>query len=171
MDDRMNMRIDQVDARGRAIGTVKRGEVFDTGANFRVVHVLLFNARRELLLQQVSSRRARHPGYWGSSVAGYLLSGETYLQAARRKLRTELGIEDVVLKSVGRTTMIDQGCKKFIGVFEATYTGPLSPNPEDFAALWFVPRAEVWRLIKQGALPFTPTFEHVFDFWKRHATS
>jgi isopentenyldiphosphate isomerase len=172
MHDRMNMRIDQVDARGRRLGRqVTRRRVFEVRANFRVVHILLFNDRGELLLQQISTARSRHPQYWGSSVAGYLSAGETYAQAARRKLRTELGIEEVSLKFVGETSMLDDGCKKFIGVFSATYNGPLAPNPDDFASLWFMRRSEIARRIKGGVLHFTPTFLHVFAYLQKHRAS
>lgn len=172
MHDRMNMRIDQVDARGRRLGRqVTRKKVFEVRANFRVVHILLFNDRGDLLLQQISTTRSRHPQHWGSSVAGYLAAGETYAQAARRKVRTELGIEEISLKFLGETSMLDDGCKKFIGVFSATYNGPLTPNPDDFASLWFMRRSEVARRIKRGGLDFTSTFVHVFDYFQKHSAS
>lgn len=85
--------IEVVNEANEPVGTVPRAEVFDRGANFRTVHVLPFNARGDLLLQQLSSHRERHPLSWGSSVAGYLHAGEDYVTAARRRLREELALE------------------------------------------------------------------------------
>src|SRR5688500_15286374 len=104
MDNRLADKIDRVDDRGRPVGTIRRGRVFEVGANFRVVHVLLSNKHGDLLLQQISRSRPRNPGSWGSSVAGYLLHRETYLHAAKRKLREELGVSRLSLKHVGRTS-------------------------------------------------------------------
>lgn len=167
MDNRLAAKIDRVDARGRPIGQISRASVFEAAANFRVTHIFLFNKRRELLLQQIANGRSRHPGYWGSSVAGYLLHGETYADAARRKLSEELGIANLPLTYVGQTSMQDERSKKFIGLYTATYDGPLSPHPDDFAALWFASLRDVTRRIKKGSLSVTPTFLRVFEYYCR----
>jgi isopentenyldiphosphate isomerase len=64
--------VDVVDERNEPIGVIPRAEVFSAGVNFRTVHVLVFDHEGELLLQRLSPERERHPGLWGSSVAGYL---------------------------------------------------------------------------------------------------
>src|SRR5579884_4055272 len=98
--------IDSVDHEDHAIGTVPRGEVLRLGANFRTVHVFVFHEER-LLLQRLSSLRERHPEHWGSSVAAYLHAGETYREAATRRLWEELGLEGS-LHRVGKTRMEDE---------------------------------------------------------------
>jgi 16S rRNA (adenine1518-N6/adenine1519-N6)-dimethyltransferase len=170
-DSRLAMLIDRVDNRGRRVGKIRRAQVFEARANFRVVHVLVFNRHGELLLQRVAESRERHPGLWGSSVAGYLLSGETFAVAAKRKVREELGVENLRLEYVGRTTMLDDGCKKFIGVYKATHDGPLAPNPNDFAAIWFMSFGDIARDVASGSMKTTPTFRHVLDFLRRHDAS
>src|SRR5918911_1858910 len=84
--------IDAVDARDEVIGTVKRSEVFTKKIGFRVVHAFVFNPHGALLLQRIAAHRDRHPLQWGSSVAGYVLAGESYDEAIRRKTRLELGL-------------------------------------------------------------------------------
>jgi len=100
-------------------GVIEHSRVFAHHAMFRVVHLFLFNHNNELLLQQLSPQRERHPAAWGSSVAGYVLAGETYEQAATRRVQQELGVT-CDLHHFGKTTMIDEGCKKFITLFLAT---------------------------------------------------
>ena len=77
-----DMLIDAVDNQDNVTGRIKRNEALRRHANFRVVHILLFNHHGNLLLQQLAVTRERHPGAWGSSVAAYVASGETYKQAA-----------------------------------------------------------------------------------------
>ena len=71
--------LDAVDANDHVIGVIRRGDVFAQRANFRVVHAFVFNALGELLLQQIAPRR-RHPLMWGSSVAGFVASGESTIR-------------------------------------------------------------------------------------------
>ncbi len=160
------MIIDAVDRRDSPIGEVKRSEVFKERLNFRVVHILLFNGRGELLVQQLANDRTRHPRYWGSSVAGYLFAGESYEAAAQRRLSQELGVFNSRLAPVGKTSMSDEGCLKFIGVFSAVSEGPFSFDGEHISALEFVSLPEIHKLHNQGSVAFTPTFIRVLDFYE-----
>ncbi|HYO53456.1 NUDIX hydrolase [Archangium sp.] len=162
MEQREHMLLDQVDGRDRPVGHIRRADIFKKRANFRVAHILLFSPDGRLLLQKIAPTHNRHPGYWGSSVAGYVKAGESYENAARRKLQEELGIEDIPLKRLGKISMLDEGAKKFIVIFTATYGGALQPNPEDFAALEFVSLNQFQA--KKVKRRFTPTFEHVLQY-------
>src|SRR5580692_4842 len=82
----LDMDVDVVDGSDRVIGTGQRRHVLQQNAGFRVTHVFVFNRAGDLLLQQIAPG-LRHPGQWGSSVAGYLRAGEDYRQAAERKLQ------------------------------------------------------------------------------------
>lgn len=119
------MVIDRVDAHDKPIGVIHREEVFSKRANFRVAHDLVFNSRGELLIQQLSNTRTRHPGDWGSSVAAYLFAGESYQAAAERRLAEELGVSGIRLNYIGKTSMVDQGVEKFIGCSPRLATAPL----------------------------------------------
>jgi len=86
--------IDAVDDANEPVGAVARGDVFRLKANFRTVHVLVFNQAGDLLLQRLSATRERHPLMWGSSVAGYLHAGEDYLAAGQRRHQVHRGVRD-----------------------------------------------------------------------------
>src|SRR4051812_14416667 len=88
------MLIDRVDRSDAVIGPIERRRVFELRANFRVVHVFVLDGRGRLLLQQIPHGGKRHPGHWGSSVAGYVFAGEGYDEAARRRLGQELDVVD-----------------------------------------------------------------------------
>lgn len=55
-----------------------------------VVHVCVFNAAGELLIQQRSAEKRAYPLRWDVSAAGGVDAGETSRQAAEREIREEL---------------------------------------------------------------------------------
>jgi isopentenyldiphosphate isomerase len=157
------MMIDAVDPNDQVIGAVPRRQVFTLGANFRVAHVFLFNTRRELLLQRIAPG-LRHAGMWGSSAAGYLMTGESYSVAAQRKLTTELGVT-CPLALCGKTSMHDGASMKFIELYETTYDGTASPAPAEVSEIEFVGLPTIARERAGQRRAFTPTFLHLFNFY------
>lgn len=165
------MLVARVDHRDRPIDVIPRSEVFEQAANFRVVHILIEDPKRGFLIQKLPASHPRHPGYWGSSVAGYVAAGESYLQAARRKLVEEVGIVLPDLKHLGKFAMQDEGCTKFVSVFLAELREPIELNPAHFADHRFVAAAELvggsGHASRTG--PLTPTFSEVLRFVARPA--
>jgi isopentenyl-diphosphate Delta-isomerase len=161
-----DMLIDSVNESDIPIGTVPRKDVFKRRANFRVAHVLVFNSAGELLIQQLALTRSRHAGLWGSSVAAYLHAGETYEQAARRRLREELGIMETVLEYVGKTTMTDEGSRKFIGVFRTIADGRFPYDTRHIEHLQFLPVSEIRSIAGSSGKSFTQTFLQVLTFYE-----
>lgn len=160
--------IDRVDEYDRPIGVVERGAAFEQHANFRVVHVFVFDEAGRLLLQKLGHKRERNPLRWGSSVAGYLHAGESYDAAARRRLREELGIE-ASLDPIGRTMMIDRGCRKFIMLFQTLVAAsePRIAEKEHIEKIRFWQLREIEERLAQDPEAFTETFRHVFRFFEK----
>jgi isopentenyldiphosphate isomerase len=161
-----DMIIDTVDHFDYPVGTIVRREVLETGHNFRVAHLFLFNTAGELLIQQLSAHRERHPLAWGSSVACYLFAGETYDDGIQRRAVQELGREIAPISFIGRTRMQDLESEKFIGLFSATDSGPFTIDQQHIERVEFLPLVEIARLMANGERVFTPTFRHVFSFYR-----
>jgi isopentenyl-diphosphate delta-isomerase len=157
--------IDIVDEQNEPVGVARRRDVFRLHVNFRTVHVLVFNSKAELLLQQLAQRSVRHPGLWGSSVAGYLHAGEKYTEAAQRRLREELGIS-APLTEVGVTRMDDEGVTKFVGVFTTMADHPRNAAPYQIAKLKFCPLPVIEQSVVTDPDDYTDTFRHVLEFWR-----
>jgi isopentenyldiphosphate isomerase len=164
-----DMLIDQVDDHDRPIGAIPRSSVFSVKAGFRVSHVFIFNESKQLLLQRIARNRKRHPGYWGSSVAAYLFSGEDYISAAERRITEELGITGVGLQPIGKTAMRDDGCTKFISLFTAISNGPFQFDRNHIEELQYVALPQIGEMLRTREHKFTPTFAHVFDLYLRSA--
>jgi ADP-ribose pyrophosphatase YjhB (NUDIX family) len=130
--------------------------------------LFLFNRYNELLLQQLSFGRDRHPGQWGSSVAGYLFAGESYAEAATRRLFEELRVRNAELHLFGKTAMLDRGCRKFITVFVGSAEGPFQYDQTHIERLEFRPIPDIVLLQRNGERIFTPTVLHVLEFYRQH---
>jgi isopentenyldiphosphate isomerase len=159
--------LDRVNEQDQAIGTIARSDVFKLHANFRVAHVFIFNPAGELLLQEIAGGRTRNPGRLGSSLAAYVAAGEDYGRAAKRRLWEELRIGEMNLKEIGKTSMLDEGCRKFITLFEGHHGGPFAPDSSHIAELEFAPLEQVFRIAAKYPSRFTPTFLHLLDFYRR----
>jgi isopentenyldiphosphate isomerase len=162
-----DMLIDSVTDNDRLLGVVRRDEVFKRRANFRVVHILVFSSRGDLLVQRLANSRNRHPGSWGSSVAGYLFAGEGYQAAAERRLAEELGVNSP-LNYIGKTVTDDEGCHKFIAVFSTIHDGPFEYDNDHIESVEFLSLALIRELRMTEARKFTPTFLRVLDFYQMH---
>jgi isopentenyl-diphosphate delta-isomerase len=164
MPSRPNLSVAEVDSRDRVVRVVARSAVIPQGLNFRVVHIVVRDRCGDLLLQRLPGSHERHPGRWGTSVAGYVAAGETYREAARRKVFEELSVSDADVTWLGKTTMRDERSRKFVGVFELALTGEFLPQAEDFASLRFTAIREVKRMLAARPDDFTPTFAHVVSY-------
>ena len=153
--------IDVVDERDERIGSVPRCEALSRGVNFRTSHVFLFNSQAELLLQRLAPTRARHAGRWGSSAAAYLHAGESYEDAARRRLREELGVSSQ-LEFIGKITMNDERSRKFVALFASRSDDAAIEEPTHFDRIAYWPLARLDGEVEAHPDRFTPTFRELY---------
>lgn len=162
--------IDAVDSQDRVTGLVARRDALRLGANFRVAHLFLFNEESELLMQCLAPSRPRHPGCWGSSVATYVKSAETYQEAIVRRAFEELGLRLQDPKFVGKTAMLDEGSTKFICLYSAIWNGPMTVDTDHISEVCFLSMEEVSQLRGEEAWMLTPTFLHLWDVFRAKAS-
>lgn len=68
------------------------GKSMPEGEYHLVVHICLFNAKGQLLIQQRQLDKIGYPGLWDVTAAGSALAGENSASAAARELWEEMGI-------------------------------------------------------------------------------
>lgn len=86
--------LEVVDRDGNAIWVAPRSEIHGNPALIhKVVHVLVFNKKGELLLQKRSASKDVAPGKWDTSVGGHVNPDEALPAAAKREMKEELGID------------------------------------------------------------------------------
>ncbi len=153
-----NEMFDVVDENDRVLRSEPREVVHVNNFLHRAVHMLLFNRQGELLLQKRSMWKDRNPDRWDSSAAGHVDSGEDYLEAARRELREELGIEAPALEPIGRLTPCEQTGWEFIEIFKGTHEGPFHPAPLEVETAAFFKKDDVLRWAAAAPEDFSPVF-------------
>jgi len=162
----LNMIVDVVDNKNHVVGKAERQALLRARLNFRTVHVLLFDYLGRLVLQRLPPDHLRNPCRLGSSVAGYLRSMEGYEDAAKRKLWEELRVTSR-LKNIGQFKMIDEGSRKFVGVF----IGKLQQHPkfehDESFELIYLERRDLITQIRKNPENFTPTFLLVYEHFRR----
>jgi 8-oxo-dGTP pyrophosphatase MutT (NUDIX family) len=101
----------------------------------------------------------------GSSVAAYLFAGEPYAEAARRRLREELGLT-TPLQKLGSTTMDDGGARKFIDLFRTTSDEASIADEHHIESLLYLSVQEIQEMLRSEPEQFTETFPHVFRLYR-----
>ena len=85
--------LDVIDSNGDPTGEVlSRKEVHRLGKFHRAVHLYLFNKENNLLLQRRSAYADHYPSMFSISVTGHVDAGERSIEAVRRELEEELGL-------------------------------------------------------------------------------
>ncbi len=109
-------RWDLFDRSGAPLGrTIRRGDRLHAGEYHQVVHIWVVNSVDRVLIQRRSPRRKLMPGVWAVT-SGSVIAGESVLQAARRELAEELGVqlEDADFECIGRMTRRNSLCNVFV---------------------------------------------------------
>lgn len=70
-----------------------RGTPHTVGDYHMTIHVCVFNAKGEMLVQQRQPFKSGWPNMWDLTVGGSAISGDTSQMAAQRELAEELGLD------------------------------------------------------------------------------
>ena len=124
-----------VDRNDRETGTMSKADAHRKGVLHRAVSVLVRNAAGEMLLQRRALGKYHSPGLWSNACCTHPRPGESPLDAARRRLREELGIkaQPTFLFHFIYRLELDRGAieHEYDHVFTATYDGPVRPDPAE----------------------------------------
>jgi isopentenyldiphosphate isomerase len=82
-----------------------RSTVHQLGLQHRGVHVLLFTRDGKMLIQKRSADRASSPSMLDCSVSEHVKAGESYLDAARRGMNEEMGVDEIEIKPLVKFKM------------------------------------------------------------------
>jgi len=83
-----------VDADDNPIGKKEKFEChMGEGSLHRAFSVFIFNSRNEVLLQQRSQNKPLWPGFWSNTCCSHPRENETYVEAAHRRLKEEMGMQ------------------------------------------------------------------------------
>ncbi len=113
----------------------------------RAFSIFIFNERKQLLIQTRSSEKALWPLYWSNSVCSHPRIGESYEEAAVRRLKEELGLEtelQLLFKFQYQAQYEDIGSEnEMCSVYLGKANGIVKPNRNEIAE---------WKYIDSGKL-------------------
>lgn len=157
---------DVVNECDEVIGQASRREVHRMGWRHRAVHVLVFNSRGEIFVQQRSLTKDMSPGQWDSSAAGHLDAGEDYDTCALRELGEELGITPAQApERLFKCEAVPSTGMEFCWIYRLMYEGPITWQPSELrGGGWFdVESLDAW--MARRPQDFTGSFHLI---WERY---
>jgi isopentenyl-diphosphate delta-isomerase len=124
-----------VDADDQEIGTAEKLEAHRSGLLHRAFSVIVWDARGRQLLQKRAAAKYHSGGLWTNACCGHPRPGEAAEAAALRRLGEEMGFACPLewLGIVRYKAALDHGLTEheIVHVFRGSYSGPVSPNPEE----------------------------------------
>jgi isopentenyl-diphosphate delta-isomerase len=82
-----------VDQHDTELGVMEKMEAHVKGVLHRAFSVLVFNSKGELLIQQRAAGKYHSAGLWTNTCCSHPRAGESVEEAAKRRLREEMGLE------------------------------------------------------------------------------
>ena len=151
-----------VDESDREIGFAEKLEAHRNGGRLhRAFSIVLFGPDGRTLLQQRAASKYHFGGLWTNACCGHPRRGEGLVEAARRRLREELGV-DTELRSVFsfRYTAADDGSgfteRELDHVLVGEFDGEARPNPDEVGAVRWVDCDELARDVAAHPERYTP---------------
>ena len=147
---------------------VDKGEChFGEGLHHRAFVVLLENNKGEVLLQL--RRHVRWDKFWDVTAISHVLHlqdafgkdrDETYVQAAKRSLKDEMGVREVVLTKVGAFNYFAKyhgHCEnEYCAVMVGKYEGKISPNKKLMYDYRWMLKKDFYDDVKKNPKKYTP---------------
>ena len=143
------------------IGVMEKIEAHKKGLLHRAFSGFVFNKKGELLLQKRALGKYHNGGLWSNTVCSHPRKGEDVLDAAKRRLKEELGFE------------LDFLAKRKYFIYKAEFENGLTeheldhvlvakyddqeivPNPDEVAEVKWISIPELKRLIKSNPKEYT----------------
>jgi len=158
--------LDLVDESDNVIGRDERNKITSSYAkNYRVINILIFNSKGELIVPKRSSNRILFPNCYDFSVGGHVSSGESYEEAAYRELEEELGVENVVLQEIGYFHPENLGTSSFSKLYKLIYDGELNFDMDGIAEIHYFDLTNIYKLLKESPDRFKGDFKPLLDWY------
>jgi isopentenyldiphosphate isomerase len=154
--------LEVVNTKGEVIGYAPRSEVHGNPSLIhRVVHVLVFSKKGELLLQKRSQNKDVAPGKWDASVGGHVGIGEDLFSSSKREMHEELGITGHKPEYLYAYTHSNPYESELVTTYRCIYEGEISFNKSEIDEIRFWSIDEIRKAMGKKVL--SDNFEDEFN--------
>lgn len=153
------------------LGLMDKMQAHENGLLHRAFSVFLFNEKGEVLLQKRAAEKYHSPNQWTNAVCSHPREGETYLEAAQRRLKEELGIEAMELSPKFHFIYkADVGGNlwehELDHVFTGNYDGNFSLNDEEVSEIRYITMEALDAEMESNPENFTEWFKIILGEYK-----
>ena len=151
-----------VDEDNNPVGTGEKMDVHRRGLLHRCFSIMIYNSKREVLLQRRALSKYHCPGLWSNACCSHPRPGEHLLLAAKRRLKEEMGIS-VPLKEVGvefiyRVKVGDLTEYEYDHVLYGQFDGAPKIDPAEAQEWKWMAFADIRNDMKANPETYTPWF-------------
>lgn len=151
------------------VGLMEKMAAHENGLLHRAFSVFLFDSEGRMLLQQRAAEKYHSPGLWTNTCCSHPREGESYLEAAERRLVEELGITTDLLPAFSFIYKAEVGEglweHELDHVFVGRFDGEIKPNPTEVADTMHMTLEEIAQKMAADEQYFTQWFKII---WHQH---
>jgi isopentenyl-diphosphate delta-isomerase len=170
----MEQQLILVNEKDEMTGTAGKMEVHQKGLLHRAFSVFVFNSKGEMLLQRRAINKYHSGGLWTNACCSHPYPGEEIQEAAKRRLKEEMGFEITVVKRFDFVykANFENGLTEyeFDHVFTGEYDGPVSFNIEEVMDVCYKTMEDTRDTLKTDPQSYTAWFHLAFPkiekWWK-----
>ncbi|WP_326982956.1 isopentenyl-diphosphate Delta-isomerase [Chryseobacterium sp. MYb264] len=161
-----------VNPQDSVLGVMEKQQAHINGLLHRAFSIFLFNERGEMLLQQRADEKYHSPLKWTNAVCSHPRNGETYLDAANRRLKEELGIETELSEKFHFIYKTDVGGglweHELDHVFTGNFNAEFNLNKNEVAAVRYISFEDLDKELTENPDNFTEWFKIILAEYKHH---
>lgn len=164
---KLRTKIVLVDKKDKVLGYKDKVETHKNPVPLHRASSVVIYDNDKMLIQKRSALKPTWPLYWSNTCCTHPYKGESYIGAARRRLREEMGF-DTVLKEEFRFIHKAKYDKEFGEheldcVFVGSYSGKVNPDPKEIADFKWVEVSKLMSEIKKKPDKYTPWFKIILQ--------
>ena len=161
-----------VSEKDEILGVMDKMQAHENGILHRAFSVFLFNDKGEMLLQKRAADKYHSPNQWTNAVCSHPRMGETYMDAAQRRLKEELGIETPITYRFNFLYKADVGQNlwehELDHVFTGNFEGEFKLNEEEVSEVRYISIDELDKEMSTNPENFTEWFKIILKEYKQH---